>query len=248
MSKKVYKRNYPYINENDNYPKFEKKFKEGKDETNLIKESENEKELVNIKDNDVEYKQNDKNKNELLPLDIVNEIKIEKDGNCFYRTISQAYFGTQNYHEQIRRQIYEYAFENKENFTNFILSDEGLTTEQYIEKIKLDKRFAGDLEISICSVLYQINIYVYSYRKDGYKLYYVYESQDSNENIYIGFINMNHFYLLNVGNNQDNQMNINSNEVNTDKKINQDKHLPKISKSRKIIQKRIKGIKSLVEN
>ena len=59
---------------------------------------------------------------------------------------------------------------------------------------------------------------------------------------------MNHFYLLNVGNNQDNQMNINSNEVNTDKKINQDKQLPQISKNRKIIQKQIKGIKSLVEN
>ena len=73
-------------------------------------------------------------------------------------------FRNQNYHEQIRKQIYEYAFKNKENFINFILSDEGLTTEQYIEKIKLDKRFAGDLEISICSVLYQINIYVYSYR------------------------------------------------------------------------------------
>ena len=120
MSKKVYKRKYPYINEKVNYQKFAKKFKEGKDETILIKESENEKEVVNIKDNDVESRHNDKNKNELLPLDIVNEIKIEKDGNCFYRTISQAYLGTQNYHEQIRRQTYEYAFENKENFTNFI--------------------------------------------------------------------------------------------------------------------------------
>ena len=177
------------------------------------------KETEKIKDNDVDPKPSDKNKNEILPLDIVNEIKIEKDGNCFYRTISQAYFGHQNYHEQIRKQIYEYAFENKENFTNYILSDEGLTTEQYIEKIKLNKRFAGDLEISICSILYQINIYVYSYNKDGYKLYNAYKSQGSNENIYKGFINMNHFYLLDLGNNHDNQVESKSNGAKPEKKI-----------------------------
>ena len=50
---------------------------------------------------------------------------------------------------------------------------------------------------------------------------------------------MNHFYLLNFGNYQDNQMNIYSNEVNPEKKINKGKQLPKISKNRKIIQKQI---------
>ena len=40
--------------------------------------------------------------------------------------------------------------------------------------------------------------------------FFAYGTQGSNENIYIGFINMNHFYLLNVGNNQDNQMDINA--------------------------------------
>ena len=220
MGKKINKRKYPYNKEKDNYPKYEKKFKKGKDAINLIKECQNgEEEVEKNKANDVDPKPNDKNKNEILPLDKVNEIKIEKDGNCFYRTISQDYFGNQNFHEQIRKQIYEYAFENKDNFANFILQDEGITTEQYIEKIKLNKRFAGDLEISICSILYQINIYVYSYSKDGYKFYNEYESQGSNENIYIGFINMNHFYLLDLGNNQENQVESNSQEVNPEKKL-----------------------------
>lgn len=34
------------------------------------------------------------------------------------------------------------------------------------------------------------------YTKDGYKLYNAYESVKLKENIYIGFMNTNHFYLL----------------------------------------------------
>ena len=101
--------------------------------------------MVKIKDNDVESKHNDKNKNELLPLDIVNEIKIEKDGNCFYRTISQAYFGTQNYHEQIRRQIYEYSHRDQLSL-NYIIWKNGLL--KYITSVE-SKDFPPKAHIKI---------------------------------------------------------------------------------------------------
>ena len=38
----------------------------------------------------------------------------------------------QDFHEEIRKQIYEYAVKNKVNFENLILTDEELTSEEYI--------------------------------------------------------------------------------------------------------------------
>ena len=54
-------------------------------------------------------------------------------------------------------QIYVYAILNKDKFKDLVLSHENLWTEEYIEKIKLNSRYPGDLEITICSIIYQIN-------------------------------------------------------------------------------------------
>ena len=54
------------------------------------------------------------------------------DGNCFYRTISQFLYGKQDYHIDIRKRLYAYAKNNKDKFKGFILSDENITSEEYI--------------------------------------------------------------------------------------------------------------------
>ena len=51
-----------------------------------------------------------------IELENVNKVSIEPEGNCFYRIISQPFFGTQEYHKEILKQIYEYANDSKENF------------------------------------------------------------------------------------------------------------------------------------
>ncbi len=42
-------------------------------------------------------------------------------------------------------QIYEYVNLKKEKYKELILSDEGITPEKYIEKIKIDIIYTGDL-------------------------------------------------------------------------------------------------------
>ena len=182
------KRKYPYYNDTKVlklYPKLKVGGEEKIDE-NIIQKTSNEISLNN----------NLLNKKDILEFNEVNEISRIPDGNCFYRTISQSLFNTQDYHNEIRLNIYEYAKHNKDNFKSLILSDEDYTAEEYIEKIQYNGHFAGDLEIEICSMVYSINIYIYNYTNKGYQIYTKYECHESNEHIYIGFINTNHFYLL----------------------------------------------------
>ena len=42
----------------------------------------------------------------LLSFENITEVDIRGDGNSFYRTLSQAFFGHQDYHKKIRNQIY----------------------------------------------------------------------------------------------------------------------------------------------
>ena len=51
---------------------------------------------------------------DIISFDDMYDINIETDGNWFYRTISQTYFNSQDFHKEIRIQIYEYANLNKE--------------------------------------------------------------------------------------------------------------------------------------
>ena len=183
------KRKYPYYNDTE-VPKIHPILKIGGEEKN--EEIYFEKSI----NNDSILNESSKNKNDILEFNEVNEISIIPDGNCFYRTISQSIFSTQDYHKEIRLNIYEYAKINKDKFKDIILSEENLTSEEYIEKIQSEGRYAGDLEIAICSIVYSINIYIYNYTSKGYYFYTKYDGSDSNENIYIGFINTNHFYLL----------------------------------------------------
>ena len=72
---------------------------------------------------------------DILSFNDINEINIEGDGNCFYRTISQAFFNLQEYHKEIRMQIYEYAILNKDKLKDLVLFDENLSTEEHLVKI-----------------------------------------------------------------------------------------------------------------
>lgn len=223
------KRPYPYNNDNPS-PKFGPILKTEATNNNGLKGNETN------KTEDISTITNKQN-NDILPFEDVKEVNIEGDGNCFYRTISQAFFNTQEFHKEIRMQIYEYARLNKDNLKDLVLSDENIDTVEYIEKIKLNSRYAGDLEIAICSIIYQINIIIYNYNQEGYKLYTKYESLETDETINIGFINSDHFYLL--------LLNTNNNKFST--KHSHENKFIKVKKSKTQINKEIKVVKNNVK-
>ena len=64
-----------------------------------------------------DFKQN--NNNHILSKDNYIHIPINKDGNCFFSSISVYLIDTQDNYKIIRQLIYEYARANKELFIDF---------------------------------------------------------------------------------------------------------------------------------
>ena len=118
------KRKYPYYNDNVR-PKSHPILKTGNEEIY------NEEEKGNT-NTDTFLKDKSKINSDMLEFSKLQEISIIGDGNCFYRTISQFLYGKQDYHIDIRKRLYAYAKNNKDKFKGFILSDENITSEEYI--------------------------------------------------------------------------------------------------------------------
>ena len=106
-------------------------------------------------------------KKPLNPEDVIIS-PIERDGNCFYRAWSLYLTNTQSNYNIIREIIYEAFKENKESLKPYFLSglsDNILTDEKlenYIEKIKNAKFYAGIIELSLAAKIFDRTIVVYS--------------------------------------------------------------------------------------
>ena len=74
--------------------------------------------------------------------------------------------------------------------------------ENYIEKIKNDQFFAGNIELAVSSILFNLNIslYINENEEDNYYTHYMNIWKDindeSNEIMIVLFSNDEHYYLL----------------------------------------------------
>ena len=136
-----------------------------------------------------------------IPNDLVDIISIEKDGNCFYRAISYFLFNNQDDHSKIRNRISEKAQKSHENNPhNFnLVENSNLTETQYInEIIKNNGNFAGDFEISIAQMIFNINIAAYRPGNNNNLTFINFYNDDNNYNrdlLILIFIDNNHFQL-----------------------------------------------------
>ena len=104
-----------------------------------------------------------------IPKQDVIYHKIKKDGNYWYRVLAKYFTDDENNHKIYRQLIYNAAKNNKESFSPFFLPiEEGadeiivnLKYDNYIEEITQDKFFAGNIEIAISSILFNLNISIY---------------------------------------------------------------------------------------
>ena len=63
---------------------------------------------------------------------------VGKEGNCGYRVIALQLYSNKNYHNLIRKDVYDYLTLNKDNFVGFNFEYAGnlLDANEYIEKVK----------------------------------------------------------------------------------------------------------------
>jgi len=93
--------------------------------------------------------------------------KVISDGNCGYRALALQIYGNEDYHSDIRNQIYTYLTLNKGNIPeqNFEINDITVTNEQYIQNIKNNNFFMGDLELAVISIIYNATLIVFQMRE-----------------------------------------------------------------------------------
>ena len=144
---------------------------------------------------------------------------ITADGNCFYRSLSFYYRQTEKDYDEFRKFIVSYIENNLDHYISFI-TDEEINDPyfnnysesikinkkkeyllDYTQKAKQDKVWAGYLEISTASILFNANLRLYTVNNNAYKLFNEF-NQENNESriidtINILFINLYDIYLYN---------------------------------------------------
>ena len=156
-----------------------------------------------------DYILNDKLKQKILlksPLSKSNIILRDNDGNgnCFYLSVSMGLFLTESHHFEIRDKIYNYAKENEKifnndgNFLNFVGNKE-FNYKEYLNFMKENGNTAGDFEISLTCLVYDVNIIVYKKSLDGkfYEIYYNFcFSDDKNKKTILIYYNGFHYETM----------------------------------------------------
>ena len=107
---------------------------------------------------------------------IINE--INPDGNCFFRSVSKFFTGNEENYSFFRNIVYNYIGKHKNEYiinNNYIEYKGGvIDIEDYIEMVKLDGNFSGELEISAITKIFNISIYLFELNENSkfYKLVY----------------------------------------------------------------------------
>ena len=102
------------------------------------------------------------------------EKEIFKDGNCFFRAISYFFNGTEEHYSNYRQTYYEICLNDKDNLKKFYETDNTNNSNleddinQYIENIKKDGEYSGDIEINKIAQLMNINIICYITNNNKY--------------------------------------------------------------------------------
>lgn len=84
-----------------------------------------------------------------IPKPYFIKTDINKDRNCFYKSVSRFLSGNENYYKLIRKIVYNYILLNKEHINNNIgiYNDNYDNIYEYLNKLILDVTYSGELEI-----------------------------------------------------------------------------------------------------
>ena len=93
--------------------------------------------------------------------------KVINDGNCGYRALALQLFGNEEFHNDVRNQIYTYLTLNKSIIPeqNFEINDEIVSNDIYIQNVKNNHFFMGDLELAVINLIYNCTLVVFQLKE-----------------------------------------------------------------------------------
>ena len=133
---------------------------------------------INIQNNNEKFY--DYIKNGLnISTDLFDVCKAEGDSYYFYRCLSEFLYGKIDYFDSLRKAVLTFCKVNtNEIFTykNEVEVKNGIfmNTKDYISNMDKNSYWSNDIDITVCSFLFNINIALYKYSDDKNNLIYIY--------------------------------------------------------------------------
>ena len=103
-----------------------------------------------------------------IPSNLFNIYKVEGNGNCFYRCLSEFLYGRPDYYKQLRRAVITFCKENINELSSYkekVEIQDGvlIDTKEYIENLdEEDTKWSKDIEITASCFLFGINTAIYN--------------------------------------------------------------------------------------
>lgn len=93
---------------------------------------------------------------------------VSNDGNCFFRAVSDQFYGSEDYHMKLRERACDYLLLHQDHYKHFI--DEEQSFDQYVNDMRNDGVWADNLELQAISMAYKVNIRVHQSGKPSYDI------------------------------------------------------------------------------
>ena len=181
-----------------------------------------------------------------IPNNRFKQIDIDKDGNCFYKCVSYFLYGNKKQHGEIRSTISNVCKGNLEELCQFqefveIRKDEYVKTREYINNmINTEGNWATNIDISVTSYLYDINIAIYlADDEDNLKYAHMFSYEEQNylkPLLLLVNENFNHFNIIyDIEEFEDNDLQ-NSNEIIISQNSDSENNTSSKFENNKIIQ------------
>jgi len=140
-----------------------------------------------------------------ITMNLFNVLQVEGEGNCYYKCLSEFLYGKKDYCETLKQAVTSFCQKNIEEINNFkseikIKNDVSMSTKDYINQMEKNVNFSNDIDMTISSFLFSINIAIYKYSEDRnnleYKFSYLYELNNSEHPMMILVVENEHFNIV----------------------------------------------------
>ena len=126
------------------------------------------------------------------------EVIMKGDGNCLYYSLGKALNKSQG---ELRQIISDYLIKNRKKRENGMMLEDWVRLEKdvdlgvYVGKMRENGVWGGNMEISVCSKIWGINVFVLEKGKGKYRIVSSYVSGNDKRNVFLLYNGVHYNYL-----------------------------------------------------
>ena len=108
--------------------------------------------------------------------------RIIGDGNCLYRSIAHAIYGSQNYHDRVRQETMDYARVNWKRYKHLIQTyypNKSKSCDEYISYMRRSSIWGGHPEVAMAANFYEIPVHTWNKNNIANKKFYIENPSES---------------------------------------------------------------------